>query len=82
MSDQLRVASDLIREVDEDCASRKAATRKVFSDELRRARMAKGVAVRELARRADVSPAFVSDTELGRRSPGPEVRKRLILALS
>ncbi|MEV5411326.1 XRE family transcriptional regulator [Thermopolyspora sp. NPDC052614] len=36
---------------------------------LRRARLAAGMSVREMARRVDVSPSFVSQVELGRTKP-------------
>jgi transcriptional regulator with XRE-family HTH domain len=36
---------------------------------LRRARLAAGISVREMARRVDVSPSFVSQVELGRTKP-------------
>ncbi len=36
---------------------------------LRRARLAAGLSVREMARRVDVSPSFVSQVELGRTKP-------------
>lgn len=37
--------------------------------QLRRARLAIGVSVREMARRVDVSPSFISQVELGRTMP-------------
>ena len=37
--------------------------------QLRRARLAAGVSVREMARRVDVSPSFISQVELGRTMP-------------
>lgn len=37
--------------------------------QLRRARLAAGISVREMARRVDVSPSFVSQVELGRTKP-------------
>lgn len=36
---------------------------------LRRARLAAGMSVREMARRVDVSPSFISQVELGRTKP-------------
>jgi transcriptional regulator with XRE-family HTH domain len=40
-----------------------------FGSQLRAARLAAGISVRELARRVDVSPSFVSRVELGRTKP-------------
>ncbi|MFI5952786.1 helix-turn-helix domain-containing protein [Cryptosporangium sp. NPDC051539] len=37
--------------------------------QLRRARQAAGISVREMARRVDVSPSFISQVELGRTKP-------------
>lgn len=38
-------------------------------EQLRRARQAAGISVREMARRVDVSPSFISQVELGRTKP-------------
>lgn len=55
---------------------------KVFGATVRAARKAKGWTLRELSRRADCSPAFVSDIERGNRGggfSGPKTRRILKL---
>ena len=49
--------------------------------EIRRRRMARGVSLREFARRIGVSAPFLSDLEAGRRYPGPEVLARIAAEL-
>jgi transcriptional regulator with XRE-family HTH domain len=44
-------------------------------DALRKARKLRGVSVRELARRANYSSAYVSDVELGRRNCSAKLLK-------
>jgi transcriptional regulator with XRE-family HTH domain len=50
---------------------------KSFGQTIRELREAKDLSVRELAKKADVSPAFMSDVELGRRHPSEETLKRI-----
>lgn len=45
--------------------------------EIRRLREEQGISLRELAKRLDVSAAFLSDVELGRRYPSDDVLKEI-----
>jgi transcriptional regulator with XRE-family HTH domain len=53
-----------------------------FSAKLRALRMDTGISLRHLARDVDISPAFLSDIELGRRMPSRAVVCRIAKALS
>jgi transcriptional regulator with XRE-family HTH domain len=48
---------------------------------MREARRAAGLSVREVARRMDLSAAYVSDLELGRRSFSETLARRYLTAL-
>ncbi len=50
-------------------------------EDWRKAREAKGLALRHVARAAGISAPFLSDVEHGRRSFSPEVEKRVRVAL-
>jgi transcriptional regulator with XRE-family HTH domain len=50
---------------------------KTLGEYLRELRAKKDVSVRELARQLDVSAAFLSDVELGRRHPSDDMLRRL-----
>ena len=52
-----------------------------FGDALRRERTKKGMTLRAVARRTGLSPAFLSDIELGRRFPSSSSLKKLNEAL-
>jgi transcriptional regulator with XRE-family HTH domain len=52
-----------------------------FGELLREARQRKFMTLRGCARLARISPAFLSDIELGRRYPGLAVYKRLLAVL-
>ena len=54
---------------------------KTLGEYLRERRELKDISVRELARQLDVSAAFLSDVELGRRHPSEEVLGRLATLL-
>jgi len=54
---------------------------KTLGEKIRDLREAKDFSVRELARKLDVSAAFLSDVELGRRHPSDEVLGRLAASL-
>jgi transcriptional regulator with XRE-family HTH domain len=45
---------------------------KTLGQTIRELREGKDLSVRELAKKADISPAFLSDVELGRRHPSDE----------
>lgn len=48
---------------------------------IRGARQAKGFTLRELARKLELSAAFVSDVELGRRYPSQKTLDKIVAAL-
>lgn len=48
---------------------------------VRLARAASGLTIRELARRADLSPGYLSDVEHGNRIPAENAMERLAVAL-
>ncbi|MBI4095185.1 MAG: helix-turn-helix transcriptional regulator [Candidatus Liptonbacteria bacterium] len=50
---------------------------KTLGERIRELREKEDLSLRELARKAELSPAFISDIELGRRHPSPKVLKRL-----
>lgn len=50
---------------------------KSLGQTIRDLREKKDLSVRELARKADVSPAFVSDVELGRRHPSGDTLEKI-----
>ena len=50
---------------------------KTFGDQIRELREKKDISVRELARQLNVSAAFLSDVELGRRHPSDEILRKL-----
>ena len=52
-----------------------------FGDALRKQRKAAKITGRELARKTGLSPAFLSDIELGRRWPGDDALDRINAAL-
>ena len=49
---------------------------------IRDSRDKKDVSLRELARKIDCSPAFLSDIELGKRNPSEEIFSKIAKALS
>jgi transcriptional regulator with XRE-family HTH domain len=55
---------------------------KTFGEFLREQREKKNISLRETARLAKVSPAFLSDVEWGRRFPADPVLKKLATVLS
>ena len=55
---------------------------KTFGEFLREQREKKNISLRETARLADVSPAFLSDVEWGRRFPADPIFKKLATILS
>lgn len=54
---------------------------KTLGDEIRSARLQKGLGLRELARSIDLTPSYLSDIENDRRVPSEEVLKTLAGAL-
>ena len=46
---------------------------RTLGDRIRELRLGKGLSLRQLARRVEKSPPFISDVELGRRFPSPGV---------
>jgi len=52
-----------------------------LGQKVRSLREQKEITLRELARRAEVSPSFVSDLEMGRRFPSPQNLRKLAGAL-
>jgi len=52
-----------------------------LGQKVRSLREEKGITLRELSRRADVSPSFVCDLEAGRRFPSPNNLRKLADAL-
>lgn len=52
-----------------------------LGDVVREGRAAKGIKLRELARRLDVTPSYVSDIENNRRVPSEEVLARIATEL-
>ena len=52
-----------------------------LGEHIRALREKKDFSVRELARRLDLSAAFLSDVELGRRHPSTDVLRKLALEL-
>jgi transcriptional regulator with XRE-family HTH domain len=54
---------------------------KTFGDRIREFREAKDKSLRELARELEVSAAFLSDVELGRRYPSDDVLDKLAARL-
>jgi transcriptional regulator with XRE-family HTH domain len=52
-----------------------------LGQKVRSLREQKEITLRELARRAEVSPSFVSDLEMGRRFPSPRNLRKLAGAL-
>lgn len=50
---------------------------KTLGERIRELREEKDISLRELSRKLDISPAFVSDIELGRRNPSDEVLGRM-----
>lgn len=61
--------------------SRKLSVVKTLGERLRELRDGKDLSLRELARKLGRSPAHLSDIELGRRYPSPEVLAELARAL-
>jgi transcriptional regulator with XRE-family HTH domain len=55
---------------------------KNLGEKIREVREAKDVSLRELAKRLSLSPAFLSDVELGRRYPSKKVLRLLANELS
>jgi transcriptional regulator with XRE-family HTH domain len=55
--------------------------KKTLGQSIRELRQEKDVSVRELAKRLSLSPAFLSDIELGRRHPSDEKLTRIARAL-
>lgn len=54
---------------------------KTLGERVRELRDAKDISLRELARKIKHSPAHLSDIELGRRHPGPEILAKIADAL-
>lgn len=54
---------------------------RTFGEQLRELRLQKGLTLRELCRRANISPSFLSDIELGRRHPSERTSKSISKAL-
>lgn len=54
---------------------------KALGEALKDLRKSKNLGLRELARKAEVSPSFVSEIESGRRFPSDEVLERLAIEL-
>jgi transcriptional regulator with XRE-family HTH domain len=52
-------------------------TRRTLGQRLRELREAKDLSLRELAKKLDVSAAFLSDVELGRRFPSADVLAKM-----
>lgn len=50
----------------------------IDGEALRKHRLKKRVGLRELARRADIVPSYLSDIELGRRQPSWETLQRIL----
>lgn len=50
---------------------------KILGERIRELRERQDLSVRELAKRIQVTPPFLSDVELGRRHPSDEVLKKL-----
>ena len=59
-----------------------ADTMETLGEFIRRRRSTINISLRELARRIECTPAFVSDVELGRRNPSDTVLTRIGKALS
>lgn len=57
------------------------ASIKTFGEHIRALREQRDISVRELAKAVDVSAAFLSDVELGRRHPSEDVLERMAKAL-
>lgn len=55
---------------------------KTLGDVIREARVGKGLGLRELARKLDMTPSYLSDIENDRRVPSEEVLQQLAKALS
>ena len=84
----MSTAKPSLAEVYETVSSRRnkwmAAARKVtkeFGVALKQQRMGRGLTQVEVARRAQVSPMFISDIEVGRRFAGPDVAERICKAV-
>lgn len=54
---------------------------KTFGQRIRELREARDLSLREFATKLDLSPAFLSDVELGRRYPSEEVLLKIAKAL-
>jgi transcriptional regulator with XRE-family HTH domain len=54
---------------------------KTFGQRIRELREAKDISLREFAKKLDLSAAFLSDVELGRRFPSDEVLTKIAKAL-
>lgn len=54
---------------------------KILGEHIRELREKKDISVRELARQLNVSAAFLSDVELGRRHPSDELLERIASCL-
>ncbi len=52
-----------------------------LGEEIRKRRLARGLSLREFARRVGVTPPYVTDLEADRRRPGPEVLARMAAEL-
>jgi len=52
-----------------------------LAEKIRQLREKKDLSLRELAKKVEVSPAFLSDVELGRRSPSDKLLVSLAIAL-
>ena len=50
---------------------------KTFGEQIRELREGKDISLRELAKKLGLSPAFLSDVELGRRYPSKKVLRQL-----
>jgi transcriptional regulator with XRE-family HTH domain len=54
---------------------------KTLGERIRELREAKDLSLRELAKKLELSAAFLSDIELGRRNPSDEVLTRMVRVL-
>lgn len=52
-----------------------------LGERIRKLRKDKGISLRELARRAEISPSFLSEVETGRSFPSPESLERIAAKL-
>lgn len=71
----------LAHETSESAVIKAKVTKQIIAGRLRNLREHEGVSLRDVASKLQLSPAYVSDVELGRRNLLPQFAKRYITAV-